>query len=246
MNVNGTLKTTFWCFVTPAGVQPPTNINGTKKPYCSKTYTFVVGVVQTPTDKYKFEHQFGFIQCPPNSSLRFGQAVACLHQNKFACFEVWPLDFSIQTKQAFGNFCFTKLEPEYKKTRIEEIIERRDKRRQHWENKNYPNAQLRSLFKPGSLVKIVDKNDPTAAKEKETKKIATKSFTEKHFSVSNVANHMADAAAKWNQHNEMEKQETLQFYQWCLEKYGLKGMNRSTLAYLACSLPPFLSDDESE
>lgn len=237
------IKSTFWCFVTPSGIRQPTSKEGIKERHASKTYKFVLGDVQTPTEKFNFNHQRGFIQCPPSASLFYGQVMTFLYQRQI-CLNVsaWPLDRSLQTKQAYSDSCFNNVEPEYKKSRMEEIIERREKARERWEQKNYPTAKLRSFLKPpslGSKVAIdVPAAKPAVGKVKTTKQVAARKFSEEHFNVSNVANDMANAAANWNKDTEKERLNTLGFFKWCLKTNGFQSMDRNTMAYLACSLPP--------
>lgn len=67
-------------------------------------------------------------------------------------------------------------------------------------------------------------------------------FTGEHFSVSTVANDMANASARFNQDDKETRRQTFSYLEEYANTHGLKNMNRSNVAYLACCLPECLNE----
>lgn len=67
-------------------------------------------------------------------------------------------------------------------------------------------------------------------------------FTGEHFSVSTVANDMANASARFNQDDKETRRQTFSYLEEYANTHGLQNMNRSNVAYLACCLPECLNE----
>lgn len=67
-------------------------------------------------------------------------------------------------------------------------------------------------------------------------------FTGEHFSVSTVANDMANASARFNQDDKETRRKTFSYLEEYANTHGLQKMNRSNVAYLACCLPECLNE----
>lgn len=106
------IKRSTWCFTLPAGIANPTSEIGDAFEKNGKLYNIIIGPVEKPDNAFQGgEHQHGYIQCPPNTSLTIGQAKSMLlahglHVNGEIDYYLKPVD---RTRKIYHAYCFKSL-----------------------------------------------------------------------------------------------------------------------------------------
>lgn len=108
-------------------------------------------------------------------------------------------------------------------------VERQKKKRKNvfLADEDDPDAKTSSMTEQGAELPVADAKEP---------------FTGEHFSVSTVANDMANASARFNYDDKETRLKTFSYLEEYANTHGLKNMNRSNVAYLACCLPECLNE----